>query len=86
MQRLPVRIVFDPKELKDNPLQLGLSMRVTTNIHNLKGSRLAAEPRKEPVYVTDVYAKQLAQANELIDTILKENSPNLYMPFNKGTQ
>lgn len=32
VQRLPVRIELDPKELAEHPLQVGLSMKVTINI------------------------------------------------------
>jgi membrane fusion protein (multidrug efflux system) len=80
VQRLPVRIWLDPEELKKRPLQLGLSMRVTTNIHNINGNMLAQKAEKKPLYTTDVYAQQLAQANTLINKILQENSPDMYLP------
>jgi len=80
VQRLPVRIVLDPVELKNYPLQLGLSMRVTTYIRHLNGQRLAQEAAKKPLYVTTVYAQQLAQANAWIERTLQENSPDMYLP------
>jgi membrane fusion protein, multidrug efflux system len=80
VQRLPVRIVLNPAELKKQPLQLGLSMRVTTNIHDLSGHKLAQKAENKSLYTTDVYASQLAKANELIASILRDNSPDMYLP------
>jgi membrane fusion protein (multidrug efflux system) len=81
VQRLPVRIGFDPKELQKNPLQLGLSIRATVGISDLKGRRLSKEPLKKSVYSTQVYAQLLAKANELIDGILRENAQDMYIPM-----
>ena len=80
VQRLPVRIRLDPDELKKNPLQLGLSMRVTINIHNLKGSRLVTSTKSPFNYQTSVYKKQLAEVEPLIQTILEANSPDMSSP------
>lgn len=80
VQRLPVRIQLNPDELKKYPLQIGLSMRVTTHIHDLSGNRLATTSEVKPRYQTDVYASQLSSANDMIDHILKENSPDMYFP------
>lgn len=80
VQRLPVRIWLDPEELKKHPLQLGLSMSVTTKISDISGNMLAQKTEKNQLYTTDVYTKQLSQANKLIDKILQENSPNMYIP------
>jgi membrane fusion protein (multidrug efflux system) len=44
-QRVPVRIALDPAQLKANPLQLGLSMRVKVDISDAGGERLPAQPR-----------------------------------------
>lgn len=80
VQRLPVRIGLNPKELQTNPLQIGLSMHVTTDIHQLTGHRLAHIAAKKTIYATNVYAKQLAQADALIQSILQKNSPNMTLP------
>jgi membrane fusion protein (multidrug efflux system) len=34
VQRLPVRIMLDPAELKDHPLRVGLSMDATIDVGN----------------------------------------------------
>lgn len=83
VQRLPVRIGLDLREIKETPLQLGLSMHVTTNTHHREGSRLASAVSKTPVYVTTVYADELAHAKQLIDNILQDNSPDMFLPMSQ---
>jgi membrane fusion protein, multidrug efflux system len=80
VQRLPVRIQLDAKELKKTPLQIGLSMRVTTNIKNLNGSRLADNTEPKLDYKTSVYKQQLAHIEPIINTILQENSLDMFLP------
>lgn len=80
VQRVPVRIALDTNEIADNPLRLGLSMRVTTSIRHVDGPRLAQTANKKPIFTTDVYEQRLAQANQHIAAILKANSPDMYLP------
>ncbi|KTD05731.1 efflux RND transporter periplasmic adaptor subunit [Fluoribacter gormanii] len=84
VQRLPVRISLNPAELKKIPLQLGLSMRVTIDTHNLNGNRIpqTAEPKFK--YQTKIYKKQLAEVKSLIDEILHANSPDMFLPRTKS--
>jgi membrane fusion protein (multidrug efflux system) len=42
VQRLPVRITLDPEELEQNPLRVGLSMKVTVDTHDQSGPLAAA--------------------------------------------
>lgn len=79
VQRLPVRIRIDPDELNKNPLQLGLSMRVTVNTHDRKGERMPTLSNTAFKYETVVYQQQLAEVEQLINTILKTNSENISM-------
>lgn len=79
VQRLPVRIALDPKEIQKHPLQIGLSMHVTTNIHDRNGPRLALIPKAKPVYTTDVYSKQDAKVSRIIQTILQENATDMQL-------
>lgn len=80
VQRLPVRIGLDTDEIKKHPLQIGLSMRVTTNTHNQTNPRLPGKPILKTVYATDVYTNQLADVNHLIDDILHTNAPDMTLP------
>jgi membrane fusion protein (multidrug efflux system) len=45
VQRVPVRIALDPKEVAQNPLQVGLSMNVTVNVADESGRSVADTPR-----------------------------------------
>ncbi|HEX5305475.1 MAG TPA: efflux RND transporter periplasmic adaptor subunit [Dyella sp.] len=74
VQRIPVRVVFtDPKQLEDHPLRIGLSTTVDVSLHDKSGPMLAQQPPSKPVLDTDVYDKQLAQADELIAKIIHAN-------------
>lgn len=77
VQRLPVRIQLDPEELQKNPLQLGLSMRVTVNTHNRDGSRMPLQATIAEKYVTTVFEEQLNGVDALIQSILKANAPDM---------
>jgi len=74
VQRLPVRISIDPRDLDKYPLRIGLSMDVSVNLHNQSGPTLSQQPVQHAVFSTDVYARSKAEANQLIDKIIQENS------------
>ena len=73
VQRVPVRISVDAKQLQDHPLRLGLSMHADVAIRTQDGALLADAPPAKPLLVTDAYDKQLAQANARIAQIVREN-------------
>lgn len=73
VQRVPVRISVDAKQLQDHPLRLGLSMHADVAIRTQDGALLAAAPPAKPLLVTDAYDKQLQQANARIAQIVREN-------------
>ncbi len=45
VQRVPVRISLDPKEIAKNPLRVGLSMNVTVNVADESGTSVESTPR-----------------------------------------
>jgi membrane fusion protein (multidrug efflux system) len=47
VQRVPVRITLDPKEIAKNPLRVGLSMNVTVNVADESGSSVDSTPRTQ---------------------------------------
>jgi len=49
VQRVPVRIALDPKELSTHPLRVGLSTSVTVDVRNTSGALVASEVRAEPI-------------------------------------
>jgi membrane fusion protein (multidrug efflux system) len=70
VQRIPVRIALDPKELATHPLRVGLSMEVTVDIANATGKTLASVSRTDAAYATDAFARDAQQAEALVrDTI-----------------
>jgi len=75
VQRVPVRITLDAKQLAEHPLRLGLSMKAEVNLHDQSGTVLPVEATKGTVYGTDIYAKQLHDADALIHRIIQDNLP-----------
>jgi membrane fusion protein, multidrug efflux system len=49
VQRVPVRIILDPKELKDHPLRVGLSMTVRVDVRDTSGPLVASTVRNQPL-------------------------------------
>ncbi|RQR25905.1 biotin/lipoyl-binding protein [Burkholderia sp. Bp9143] len=72
VQRLPVRIEIDPKELEKHPLRIGLSMQVDVNIKDERGDQLANA--QNTVYETNVFAKYGDEADAEIARIIAENA------------
>jgi len=70
VQRVPVRIALDPDALVDHPLRVGLSMRVSVDLHDQSGSPLSAVRPNAPVAETSVYAGLDGDAQTLIDQVI----------------
>ncbi|MGY8565023.1 multidrug efflux MFS transporter periplasmic adaptor subunit EmrA [Stenotrophomonas rhizophila] len=75
VQRVPVRIAIDAKQLADNPLRIGLSMKAEVSLRDQKGTVLPTTTAKGQVFDTDVYAKQLHKADDVIHEIIQSNLP-----------
>lgn len=73
VQRVPVRITLDPQELAKNPLRVGLSMKVTVDMHNTDGSIIATQVRTAPQQVA-ISGEQDAKVDTKIADIIKRNS------------
>ena len=69
VQRLPVRISLDPDELKQHPLNLGLSMYVKVDVANKQGLALQAMQTDQSLS-TDVYKDRLALADLHVQQLL----------------
>jgi len=74
VQRVPVRVVLNPEQLKAHPLRIGLSTQVDVDLHDQSGPVLAQKPPQKPTLETDVYHQQLAQADALIQRLIEQNS------------
>ncbi|HEV2700895.1 MAG TPA: HlyD family efflux transporter periplasmic adaptor subunit [Steroidobacteraceae bacterium] len=76
VQRLPVRIVLDPKDLAAHPLQVGLSMRVEVSTANRDGARLPQQTvANAPAYATNVFDDADRQAQARVEAIIAANLP-----------
>jgi membrane fusion protein, multidrug efflux system len=71
VQRLPVRVQLDPRELEAHPLRIGLSMQVDVDTHDNTGSQLGAAVNTR--YQTDVFEQYGAQADAEIAKIIAQN-------------
>jgi membrane fusion protein (multidrug efflux system) len=73
VQRVPVRIALNAQSLAEYPLRVGLSMRVTVDIHDGSGPVLATTPTTQVRYTTPVFDAQASEADALIARIIAAN-------------
>ena len=73
IQRVPVRIALDDKELDQHPLRVGLSTEVTVDITNDKGAMMAPQGSGQPIAQTDVYEQMASKADVEAEKIIKAN-------------
>ena len=75
VQRVPVRISLDPKELEAHPLRIGVSMQVQVNISQQNGAPVAANPvaRTTPAYQTTVFEQNGKDVEQRIASIINAN-------------
>lgn len=74
VQRLPVRIELDAKQLTEHPLRIGLSTTVRVDTADTDGLVLAQNVRKEPAFVTNALSLDLAPVNQMISDIVHANA------------
>jgi membrane fusion protein (multidrug efflux system) len=74
VQRIPVRIHVNPDQLTEHPLRIGLSTVVDVNLHDQSGPVLAQQSPQKAVFSTNIYDKQLADADALITQLIHDNS------------
>jgi membrane fusion protein (multidrug efflux system) len=76
VQRVPVRISLDPKELAQHPLRVGLSATVDVDISKRDGGALGTVAASSPTYTTNVLNQPLQQAQAATDAIVAKNMAN----------
>ncbi|MCK1791254.1 efflux RND transporter periplasmic adaptor subunit [Pseudomonas violetae] len=74
VQRVPVRIHINAEELAKHPLRVGLSTQVDVNLHDQSGPVLAQQPPQKASFSTNVYDRQLAEADAMIAQLIHDNS------------
>jgi membrane fusion protein, multidrug efflux system len=73
VQRVPVRIALERRELHDHPLQIGLSMKVDVDTHERSAGRLQ-QVKPPSAYETKAFASTDAEADERIARIIADNT------------
>lgn len=73
VQRVPVRIALDARDLDTHPLRIGLSTAVTVDISSDTGDTLARSPATTPVAQTTVYDEVATKADAAADAIVRNN-------------
>lgn len=80
VQRVPVRILLDPKELKANPLRVGLSATVRVDLHDDSGPLMSTAVRNVPL-PTQASAGDDPAVTQRIAAIIAENGgPKAHEP------
>lgn len=73
VQRLPVRIALNPDDLRKHPLRIGLSTDVNVDTHDRDGSVLSTATREKPLASTDVYLREVRDADKQAERIIQAN-------------
>jgi membrane fusion protein (multidrug efflux system) len=73
VQRLPVRIALDSKELQEHPLRVGLSMNVTVNVRDQSGKAVTDGSSNQAAIETTVFDELGKAADEHVNKIVSAN-------------
>jgi membrane fusion protein (multidrug efflux system) len=73
VQRVPVRILLDPAELKAHPLRIGLSTTVRVDLHNTSGPLMSTAVRNVPL-PRQTSAGDDPRVDTLIASIIADNA------------
>ncbi|MED5612831.1 HlyD family secretion protein [Janthinobacterium sp. P210005] len=73
VQRVPVRITLDPKELAAHPLRIGLSTTVTVDTSHGEGATLDQPMVASTVYTTKALEQPVDEAEKMADAIIAQN-------------
>jgi len=74
VQRVPVRIALDPREIAAHPLQIGLSMKAEVDVRGgNQGARLPEVASNQATWTTAAPATSERQADERVQAIIAAN-------------
>jgi membrane fusion protein (multidrug efflux system) len=73
VQRVPIRIALDQKQLAAHPLKLGLSMHVAVDTRDSSGPVAVGSISTRAAYQTDVFDRELELADQLVQRIIAAN-------------
>ena len=85
VQRVPVRIALDPREIAAHPLQIGLSMKADVDVKTgVDGARLPQLASSAPTWSTDVFGSSDALAAARVRAIIAANRSAPLPPATAG--
>jgi membrane fusion protein (multidrug efflux system) len=73
VQRLPVRVALDPKEIKEHPLRIGLTCKATVDTRGQGGKQVPDSSFGSPLYQTSIFEREEKGDREWIDRIVAMN-------------
>jgi len=74
VQRVPVRIALDPREIATHPLQIGLSMKAEVDVEGrAEAARLPQVARAQGSWTTAVTGESASQADARVQAIIAAN-------------
>lgn len=80
VQRLPVRILLDPQELKAHPLRVGLSATVSVDLHDTSGPLMTAVVRNVPQPIQASAGNDPAVDTRIAEIIADNAGPKAHEP------
>ena len=75
VQRVPVRVALDPRELAAHPLQIGLSMKADVDVRKGDGARLPQLASTDASWSTSVFTTGEQLADARVQAIIAANEP-----------
>ena len=84
VQRVPVRIALDAKQVAEHPLRVGLSMDVTVDVRDQDGKMLTEVQRTAAASQTTVYDTVDKDADKLVNGIISANLGKAAAPAPKA--
>ena len=80
VQRVPVRVLLDPHDLKEHPLRVGLSISVSVDLHDTSGAPLATAVRNTPQPRQPSAADDPSVDARIADIIAQNAGPRSHEP------
>jgi membrane fusion protein, multidrug efflux system len=74
-----IRIQINPEQLAQYPLRIGLIMKATINTRSNRDNHLKKIKETPELFETNDYREQLADADQLINKIVQDNTKDLLM-------
>ena len=73
VQRLPVRVLLDLRQLQEHPLRIGLSMRAEVDVRDTTGVQLAVAPRSSEAFASAAPEARSGEADARVRAIVAAN-------------